>query len=170
MRRPPRSSLFPYTTLFRSDSLAAWGEAPPRLGGRGLRLALWACTLLGICGAAAGGMLLLHLTGATVLAGGTRLLLRDLFLATLAINGWFYYRRHQSVGEVVAAVDRAAHELGLISEVLVLLESEQFQAPLLVSLRGSLTAEGAPPSRRLAQLKRLIEYPDSRANVLRRAA
>ena len=153
-----------------ADSLAAWGEAPPRLGGRGLRLALWACTLLGIGGAAAGVALLLHLTGTVVLAGGMRLLLRDLFLATLAINGWFYYRQHQSAAEVVAAVDRAGHELGLISEVLVLLEREQFQAPLLISLRGSLAAEGAPPSRRLAQLKRLIEYLDSRDNVFVRMA
>jgi len=153
-----------------ADSLAAWGEAPPRLGGRVLRLALWACTLLGIGGAAAGVALLLNLTGASVLAGGTRLLLRDLFLAALVINGWFYYRQHQRMAEVVAAVDRAGHELGLVSEVLVLLEREQFQAPLLVSLRGSLAAEGAPPSRRLAQFKRLIEYLDSRDNVFVRMA
>jgi len=52
----------------------------------------------------------------------------------------------------------------------VLLEREQFQAPLLISLRGSLAAEGAPPSRRLAQLKRLIEYLDSRDNVFVRMA
>lgn len=153
-----------------ADSLAAWGEAPPRLGGRGLRFALWACTLLGIGGAAAGVTLLLGMTGGIVLAARSGLLLRDLFLATLAINGWFYYRQHQRVGEVVSAVDQAAHELGLISEVLVLLEREQFQAPLLVSLRGSLTAEGVSPSRRLAQLKRLIEYLDSRDNVFVRAA
>ena len=153
-----------------ADSLAAWGEAPPQFDGRALRLALWACTLLGIGGAAAGVALLLNLTGTTALAGGTRLLLRDLFLATLAINGWFYYRQNKRVSEVVAAVDKAAHELGLISEVLVLLERERFQAPLLVSLRASLTAEGVPPSRRLAQLKRLIEYLDSRDNVFVRMA
>ena len=153
-----------------ADALAAWGEAPPQLSGTGLRVALWACTLLGIAGAAAGIALLVNLTGAAVLAEGTRLLLRDLFLATLAINGWFYYSRRKTMSEVVAAVDRAAHELGLLSEVLVLLEREQFQAPLLVSLRGSLAAEGAPPSRRLGQLKRLIEYLDSRDNVFVRVA
>jgi hypothetical protein len=153
-----------------ADSLAAWGEAPPRLGGLGLRIALWACTLLGICGAVAGVTLLLQLTGAAALSGGTRLLLRDLFLATLAINGWFYYRQHRGTTEVVGAVDKAAHELGLISEVLVALEREHFQAPMLVALRGSLAAEGAPPSRRLTQLKRLIEYLDSRDNVFVRMA
>src|SRR5258708_12521122 len=38
IRRPPRSTLFPYTTLFRSASQpdAAWddGRMPPRLAGR----------------------------------------------------------------------------------------------------------------------------------------
>jgi hypothetical protein len=153
-----------------ADSLAAWGEEPPRFGGRGLRLALWACTLLGIAGAASGFALLLNLTGTVALGDGSRLWLRDLFLGTLAINGWFYYSQHKRAAEVVAAVDRAAHELGLVSEVLVLIERERFQAPLLVSLHGSLTAEGAPPSRRLAQLKRLIEYLDSRDNVFVRMA
>src|SRR3989449_6066668 len=36
IRRPPRSTLFPYTTLFRSRSLAAAGAKPQRL--------LWAST------------------------------------------------------------------------------------------------------------------------------
>src|SRR3712207_7814628 len=36
IRRPPRSTLFPYTTLFRSggdeqDQVAAWNEAPAEL-------------------------------------------------------------------------------------------------------------------------------------------
>jgi len=153
-----------------ADSLSAWGEAPPRLGGLALQLTLWACTLLGVAGAAAGVTLLLGMTGSIALPASTSLWLRDLFLATLAVNGWLYYRRHKVTEEVVAAVDHAAHELGLISEALVLLENEQFQAPLLVSLRASLAAEGKSPSRRLAQLKRLIEYLDSRDNVFVRAA
>jgi len=153
-----------------ADALAQWGEAPPEFGGRGLRLALWALTLLGVSGAAAGLALLVDLSGSIMLTDGARLWLRDLLLATLAINGWFYYRQHKRAGEVVAAVERAAHELGLVSEVLVLVERERFESPLLVALGASLAAEGAPPSRRLAQLKRLIEYLDSRDNVFVRMA
>jgi len=153
-----------------ADLLATWGEAPQQLAGRDLRMALWACTLLGAAGAAAGVALLLGLTGSIELAARTSLLLRDLLLAALAINGWFYYRQHRKVDEVVAAVDQAAHELGLLAEVLLLLERERFRSPLLVSLGNSLAAEGAPPSRRLAQLKRLIEYLDSRDNVFVRVA
>src|SRR6266536_4817393 len=32
IRRPPRSTLFPYTTLFRSHACAAGGRAPARAG------------------------------------------------------------------------------------------------------------------------------------------
>src|SRR2546427_6778267 len=42
IRRPPRSTLFPYTTLFRSLDLAAdragWGTALPAGSGRGVSL------------------------------------------------------------------------------------------------------------------------------------
>src|SRR5256885_11815601 len=35
IRRPPRSTLFPYTTLFRSVEQGAFGDqAPPRAGGQ----------------------------------------------------------------------------------------------------------------------------------------
>src|SRR3712207_7700971 len=34
IRRPPRSTLFPYTTLFRSQHGSCGGRVPPRLGFR----------------------------------------------------------------------------------------------------------------------------------------
>src|ERR1043166_9334409 len=37
IRRPPRSTLFPYTTLFRSQSSNAWAEIRKRLRRRSLR-------------------------------------------------------------------------------------------------------------------------------------
>src|SRR3712207_8930238 len=40
IRRPPRSTLFPYTTLFRSSGGVAVGEALRRLPGRDLRAGL----------------------------------------------------------------------------------------------------------------------------------
>jgi DNA mismatch repair ATPase MutS len=67
-------------------------------------------------------------------------------------------------------VEEAAHELGLLSEVLLTLERETFHCPLLGRLRASLDADGGPPSRQLARLKRLVEYLDSRDNVFVRVA
>src|SRR2546430_9327776 len=37
IRRPPRSTLFPYTTLFRSNRTDPCGDAAARLGKRGIR-------------------------------------------------------------------------------------------------------------------------------------
>ena len=71
-----------------------------------------------------------------------------------------------SWASAVSAVEEAAHELGLLSEVLVRMEREQFRSPLLAGLRASLDAEGEPPSRQLARLKRLVENLDSRDNVV----
>src|SRR3712207_7288719 len=34
IRRPPRSTLFPYTTLFRSDGAARWARRPAARGDR----------------------------------------------------------------------------------------------------------------------------------------
>src|SRR3712207_7468294 len=39
IRRPPRSTLFPYTTLFRSDRLLVATGRRPRVGGLGLETA-----------------------------------------------------------------------------------------------------------------------------------
>jgi MutS-like protein len=147
-------------------SLAHWGEAAPQLASPGLRASVWAFRTLGIAGLAAGfasmitGAGLVHLPPWADIAG------RDLFLLALAVNGIFYYRNRASMELVVGAVDEAAHELGLLAAVLALLEKQSFRAPLLVEVRASLNAEGAPPSVRLARLGRVMDYLDSRDNIL----
>jgi hypothetical protein len=150
-------------------SLAAWGEAPPLLAARG-RAGVWALTVAGVAGAAAfllssaASLGLVHLPDAAIVG------LRDFFLVALLGNAFFLYRFHKRVGAVVQAVDEAAHELKLLSETLVRLERETFQAPLLAKLRASLDAEGDPPSKRLARLARLTDSLDSRDHVLVRMA
>src|SRR6185436_17595980 len=77
---------------------------------------------------------------------------RYVFLLGLLANGFYQHRRGRTIEEIVLAVDKAAHQLGLISEVLARLEREQFQSPLLVRLRARLDVEGQPSSKRLARL------------------
>jgi hypothetical protein len=146
-------------------SLAAWGEAPPLLPSRGMRVLLWALTVLGCCGFVAAWVWLGYTAGAIELTAGQAILSRDLFLAALLINGLFLYLTRSRMASVVTAVDGAAHELGLLSEVLVRLEREQFRSPLLAQLRASLEVEGAPPSRRLRKLRRIVEAIDSGDNI-----
>ncbi len=155
-------------------SLAAWGESPgPRgaaLDTRGNRLAVRALAFLGLCGAIALIVYLFYQAGVVPMAQSRAALLRDFFLVVLAINGTFLYRKRFEFQSVVTAVESAADQLGLISEVLVRLEQENFQTPLLSRLRASLDAEGEPPSHRLARLKRIVEYVDSRDNIAVRLA
>ncbi|MBZ5624039.1 MAG: DNA mismatch repair protein MutS [Acidobacteriia bacterium] len=147
-------------------SLAAWGEAPALLGPGHLRAKLWCLTVIGILGFAAGLAVGLRSIGLVQFTERNALLCRDGFLLVLLANGSFLYRKRKPLEAVVGAVEEAAHELGLISEVLGRLEKEQFQTPKLASLSASLDAEGEPPSRRIARLNHVMERLDSRDNLL----
>jgi hypothetical protein len=151
-------------------SLAAWGEAPGWLDRGRLRAATWVFTALGLLGASALAVYLVSLAGPFRIPVAASILLRDVFLAVLAVNATFLYRVHQRIEAVVAAAEEAAHELKLLSEVLLRLERESFQSPLLTALRASLDTEGAPPSQRIRRLNRLMELLDSRDHVLVRLA
>jgi hypothetical protein len=151
-------------------ALAEWGESPSLLHDPWLRLKVWAATVLGTLGAIGLIATILHITSVLPLPEWLAAIARDVFLLSLAVNGWFLHRTRALFGAVVAAVEQAAHELRLFSEVLVRLEREQFRAPLLASLRAGLDAEGQPPSRRIASLNRLMDNLDSRDHALIRVA
>jgi hypothetical protein len=151
-------------------SLAAWGEAPGLLERRRLHAAVCALTALGVTGAAALAVYVLSLAGAVKISEPVSLLLRDVFLAALAVNATFLYRADKRIAAVVAAAEEAVHELKLLSEVLVRLERESFHSPLLAALGASLDTGGAPPSKRIGRLNRLMELLDSRHHVLVRVA
>ncbi len=146
-------------------SLAAWGEAPPLLEGRGFRVLLWALTALGICGFVSVWIWMGYNAGLVKLSENQAILSRDLFLLALVTNGLFLYLHRVSVALVVNAVESAAHELGLLSDVLVRLEREHFDSLLLARLRAALDVDGDPPSRRLRRLRRIVENIDSRDNL-----
>ena len=151
-------------------SLAAWGEAPGLLERGRLHAAVRAITALGVAGAAAILTYLLSQMGAFRISEPASVVLRDFFLVALAVNATFLYRVHQRIGAVVTAAEEAAHELKLLSEVLLRLERESFQSPLLAALRASLDTEGAPPSKRIGRLNRLMELLESRDHLLVRLA
>ena len=151
-------------------SLATWGEAAPppgpRLTSLAMRVRLWLHTLLGVAGIVAFVAMFGDDMGTVPLTPAQHVLVRDFLIAVLLVNGWFFYKTRPVVLAVVSSVEEAAHELKLISEVLVRLEREHFSTPMLSALRASLDAQGEPPSRRLGRLNRLVEYLDSRDNFL----
>ena len=149
--------------------LAEWGEQPAHLGGRATRLGLMAAQVLGAAGLVSGIIMLSNSGGFLPLSDSAAILSRLLFFGAAMINGAFYFKLRIQTQTVVAAVEGAAHELGLLAGVLDLIERENFQSPRLAGLRASLDSAGAPPSKRLARLRTIMDYLDSRDNVFVRA-
>lgn len=149
-------------------ALAAW--LPALLTSQRLRILLWVLTATGVAGLFALLGMVLGVVKVFQLSDTAAMVQRDVFLLVAVVNSFFLYRWRREFSAVVEHVEEAAHELGLVSQVLVRLEREQFQSPRLARLRASLDVEGDPPSQRLARLKKLIEYLDSRDNVFVRIA
>ena len=137
-------------SLAPAEALAAWGEGEPLLASRFLRLA----------SAMLAGLWLVSLVAWMVWGLGYPALLVSAVNVSLNLA----YRRR--VGAAVSAVESAARDLGLLAGVLARLEAEQFAAPRLVELRAALHSQGWPPSRWIARLNRLMEYLDSRRNMI----
>ncbi len=137
-------------SLEPAEVLAAWGEGEPLLASRFLRFG----------SAMLAGLWLASLAVWMVWGLGYPALVVSAINVSLNLA----YRRR--VREAVRAVESAARDLGLLASVLARLEAEQFRAPRLVELRAALQSQGWPPSRWIARLNRLMEYLDSRRNMV----
>jgi hypothetical protein len=139
--------------LAPGEGLAAWGEGEPLLASRFLR---FVCAMLAA----------LWLASVVVwLVWGFALPAVLISSVNISIN--LAYRRRMD--KAITAVEAAARELKLLAGVLARVEAEQFAAPLLGELRQGLQSEGRPPSRWIARLNRLMEYLDSRRNLIVKA-
>lgn len=132
------------------DGLAQWGEAPPILQARGLRLAALVLGALGLAGL---------LAWAFLPYGSLP------FAVTGAVEGCFALALSRRVREVIAPLERRAHDLAVFYGVLARIEREQFTAPRLMQLRAALETTGRPPSEQIARLAALIELLDSKRNI-----
>ena len=137
-------------SLVPAEGLAAWGEGEPLLGSRPLRFV----------SALLAGSWLVSLVAWMVWGVGYPALLMS------AINVGVNLTFRQRVGQAASAAESAARDLGLLSGVLARLEAEQFTAPRLVELRAALESQGQPPSQWINRLSRLMEYLDSRRNLI----
>jgi hypothetical protein len=70
------------------------------------------------------------------------------------------------VRAILSGVEAPARDLALVAGVFARFESEAFQAPRLRALVEGFKTAGVPPSRRIAQLQRLIDLLNSRQNQL----
>lgn len=70
------------------------------------------------------------------------------------------------VRRVAASVDRAGHDLAILAALLARIEREPFQTDVTRDLRARLDSQGAPASRRIAWLGRLILWLEMRQNSM----
>jgi hypothetical protein len=70
------------------------------------------------------------------------------------------------VRAILASVEAPAQDLALLAGVFARFERETFNAPRLRQIVETFNTAGAPPSRRIAQLGRLIDLLNSRRNQL----
>lgn len=75
--------------------------------------------------------------------------------------GWWFRNRVRDVSE---HVERRAQELGVLRDVLALIERERPASPMLQRLAGELTATGQVPSVEIARLVRLADLLNTRQN------
>ena len=131
-------------------SLARWAEKPLVFDSRRLRIAAAALAALMI-----GAVTVWAVFG-----------IPEFFLVVAAVEAFFALRLRARVERVVEGVGDPAYGLSLLAEVLGRFEREPFSSPRLAALRKAFETEGAPPSRRIAHLNRLMELLDSADHVL----
>ena len=152
-------------TGVNAEALAAWGERPAPLGSGAVPAWLWVLSAAGAL-AAAGAVAWLAAMFDFVSIGADRLsALRAYAVITWAVCQAVQWRFRASRAATFNDVDEAAHDLGLLSDVVGRLEAERFSAARLATLRAELNVEGVTASRRIAHLHRLTDLADSRDNV-----
>jgi hypothetical protein len=130
--------------------LQTWGESPPVLQARALRAAT------GLLGSLNFITLGLWLAGYGAIPFAVSALASMVLFASVRVR----------VRGVLAAVERSERDLGLLAGLLGRLESESFASERLKVLRSALDTSGVPPSRRIAQLARLVELLNSQRNQM----
>jgi hypothetical protein len=85
-------------------------------------------------------------------------------LVALTLQGGIAMGLRRRVRGAIQSASDATRDLALLSGLLARLERETGRSPRLAALRGALESEGLPPSRRIAELQRLVDLLDARRN------
>lgn len=133
-----------------SEVLVQWAEAPWKMKPAWLQ---FAAPLLAIAMAAAAIVW-------CILGTATPLLL------IIMIEGIVSYRLRHAMEEVLHRSDQAFRNLDLLSGVLARVEQHNFEAPRLQALVAGFQSTDIPSSRAIARLRTIVQFSDSRDNVL----
>ncbi len=133
-----------------SEALLYWAEAPWQMKPEWLQLT---APLLAIAMAA------------SAVVWWSRGMATPLLLIIVA-EAIISYRLRHAMEEVLHSSDRAFRDLDLLSEVLARIEQQSFLAPRLQTLARELRSHEISSSRAIARLRTVVQFSDSRDNVL----
>jgi hypothetical protein len=135
----------------RTGLLAAWAASPAVRFASALRVALAVCALVTI---------------ALVVAVYRDLVALEWLFGWVVLEVGFAAIWRRPFHHVLHGIEMPEHDLGLLAGLLARIESERLTSPRLAALHEALLTDGVPPSRRIAQLRRLVSWVDSTHNLL----
>jgi hypothetical protein len=84
----------------------------------------------------------------------------------LGVEAGVVFAWRAKVRQVLSGIAMPDRDLSLLVDLVARIEVEPLATPRLSTLRSSLFTEGLPPSRRIAELRRLVSWLDSTRNQL----
>ena len=131
-------------------TLLAWAEGPAVAVSSGIRLVAF--------------LLMMAAIAATVIG-----VLQDfwaLLIGIVAVEAALGWRWRKRIETIVDPVSGAGADLALVAALLQRIETEKFVSPRLRELAGGLATASESPSTSMKRLKRLVNWADSRHNML----
>jgi hypothetical protein len=125
----------------RTSALHKWAAQAPAA------LPVWAAALFAVSGAGGVVLMIAALMGAV----GTPPVVGWLIIQSAIVAAW-----RRPIAEVTRRVHAPSDHLGLLRELLAVVEREAFVAPRLRQLRDQIAGDGLPASRRIARLETLV--------------
>jgi hypothetical protein len=139
------------TPVGKTGAVAMWAASTPVGLSRAHALLFGVCALVSVV-----------VTG-LVLTERTSLTFLIVWIVVQSIVAKIFDAR---VETVLSRIDSAEHALGLMAALLGRIEREGFASARLVESQRALATDGVPPSRRIAQLRRLVAFVDDASRNL----
>ena len=136
----------------RTDRLAAWASEAPAAFAPAVRMLFAACAVITIA-----------LATAVFLFERIEIVWLGLWILVQSGLAYFWKKR---LAYIIAAVGTPEHDLKLLGALLERIERQTFSSDRLVGLRNALISDGAPPSRQIGRLERLVSWLDATFNLL----
>jgi len=134
-----------------TDALSTWAASAPVRFNPAVRVLFTACATVSIA--------LAMLVARDVIG-------LDWFIGWVCLESLVAAFWRRAFHRIIHGIEMPERALGLLADLLGRIESARFTSPRLAELHHALLTGGAPPSARIARLRRLVSWADSTHNLL----